>query len=153
MRILAPGLVAGMIAAGGAQASSIVAIESLDGKASPSVISPEALPLGASGSVTATPFHPDATPSIVALGEPAVADENVAAIPAASKPRPEPMVIRGGNIGEAFATPAPVAPQTPTAEIEEPDSEDEDEAAEFDPTEPPQEPTSESPSPPTLLPE
>ena len=152
--ILAPGLVAGMIAVGGAQASSIVAIEALDGQTSPSVISLEALPQGASGSMVAAPLHPDPTPSIVVLGEPAVADENVAAIPAASRRGPEPMVIRGGDVGEAFATPAPVTPQTPSAGIEEPDKDGEDETAEFDPTEPPREPpAAASPSPPTLLPQ
>lgn len=57
---------------------------------------------------------PEATPSIVSLGEPAVAvgDDKVAAIPAPpvskpSEPALAPMVIRGGIAGGASANPIP----------------------------------------------
>jgi hypothetical protein len=79
------------LAAGGAQASSFVV-------------------LGA----------PSSTPSIVALGEklPDVTYEKVAAIP--SQPKHDfmqsPMIIRGGIVGNAFATPAlSAAPAATTA--------------------------------------
>jgi len=47
-------------------------------------------------------------PSLIALGEPvpAVTDEKVAAIPEHAQ---APMIIRGGVVGGAFATPAPAA--------------------------------------------
>ena len=58
---------------------------------------------------------PAATPSIVSLGEPAVAvsDDEVAAIPApqapeASEPVLAPMVMRGGISGDASANPIPM---------------------------------------------
>ncbi|MER8406048.1 hypothetical protein NKH16_15045 [Mesorhizobium sp. M1307] len=83
------------------------------------------------GQTTATPSVVNAgalerakTPSIVALGEKLpdvnenVADEKVAAIP--SQPSHgfdgSPMIIRGGIVGDAFATPAPkAAPATAAA--------------------------------------
>ncbi|RWG88601.1 MAG: hypothetical protein E5X49_06660 [Mesorhizobium sp.] len=53
------------------------------------------------------------TPSVVALGDPvpAVTDEKVAAIPQTSGQRPAqaPMIIRGGIVGGASATPAVTA--------------------------------------------
>jgi hypothetical protein len=59
------------------------------------------------------------TPSMMALGDPmpAVTDEKVAAIPEKSGHRLAPMIIRGGIVGGAFATPAATAsakPATPT---------------------------------------
>jgi hypothetical protein len=46
------------------------------------------------------------TPSIVAVGGPAPADENVTAeSPASTERMAAPMVIRGGDIGQASATP------------------------------------------------
>ncbi|TIS54404.1 MAG: hypothetical protein E5W91_26975 [Mesorhizobium sp.] len=85
--------------AGGAQASSLVVLGV--SKTTPSVVR-----LG-----SAEP----AGPSIMALGEelPDVTDETVAAIP--DKPEPKhgfmqnPMIIRGGIVGGAFASPAPAA--------------------------------------------
>ncbi|MEZ2331917.1 hypothetical protein AB6802_19525 [Mesorhizobium sp. RCC_202] len=58
------------------------------------------------------------TPSVIALGDPvpAVTDEKVAAIP--SGHQQAPMIIRGGIVGGAFASPAATAsapPQTPVA--------------------------------------
>jgi hypothetical protein len=84
---------------GGAQASSIVVL-------GVSTSTPSIVVLGASE---------PAGPSIVALGdpEPYVTDEKVAAIP--DKPEHKhgfmrnPMVIRGGIAGDAFASPTPAA--------------------------------------------
>lgn len=65
---------------------------------------------------------PEATPSIVSLGEPAVAvsDDKVAAIPAPpvspSKPALAPMVIRGGIAGGASANPVPTPVRSEPAE-------------------------------------
>ncbi|MGX5801256.1 hypothetical protein ACWGS9_08420 [Bradyrhizobium sp. Arg314] len=58
------------------------------------------------------------TPSMIALGDPmpAVTDEEVAAIPEKSRNQQAPMIIRGGIVGGAFATPAATAsakPKTP----------------------------------------
>ena len=59
--------------------------------------------------------------SVIAVGEPDVTDEEVAAI--GDKPwhrESIPMVIRGGVIGDAFSTPAPpAAPETPKASDEQ----------------------------------
>ncbi|WP_292075121.1 hypothetical protein [Mesorhizobium sp.] len=56
-------------------------------------------------------------PSMIALGDPvpAVTDEKVAAIPEKSGHQPAPMIIRGGIVGGAFATPAATAAARPTA--------------------------------------
>ncbi|RUX26082.1 hypothetical protein EOA23_19305 [Mesorhizobium sp. M2A.F.Ca.ET.042.01.1.1] len=56
-------------------------------------------------------------PSMIALGDPvpAVTDEKVAAIPEKSGHQPAPMIIRGGIVGGAFATPAATAASKPTA--------------------------------------
>ncbi|MER8798725.1 hypothetical protein [Mesorhizobium sp. M0019] len=95
--------------AGTAQASSLVFLGQTT--ATPSVVSAGALERAK-------------TPSIVALGEKLpdvnenVTDEKVAAIP--SQPNHgftgSPMIIRGGIVGDAFATPAPkAAPATAAA--------------------------------------
>lgn len=105
------------LAAGGAQASSLVVLGA--STSTPSVVTlsaPE--PAKAAESTKAG----SSTPSIVALGKPVpdVTYEKVAAIP--SQPRPKhdfrqsPMIIRGGIVGDAFATPAPSpAPAATTA--------------------------------------
>lgn len=99
------------LAAGGAQASSFVVLGAAS--STPSVVR-----LGAPEPVKVT--ESSSTPSIVALGEPVpdVAYEKVAAIP--SQPKHDfmqsPMIIRGGIVGDAFATPAPsAAPAATTA--------------------------------------
>ena len=75
----------------------------------------------------AEPGHVDIiSPSIIAMGEPAVANENVAAIDGETKksgPSTMPMVIRGGVVGDAFSAPSggPVAVQ-PQAAAQEPSS-------------------------------
>lgn len=97
------------VMAGTAQASSLVFVGQTT--ATPSVVSVGALERAK-------------TPSIVALGAPLpdinenVTDEKVAAIP--SQPshgfNGSPMIIRGGIVGDAFATPAPkAAPATAAA--------------------------------------
>lgn len=103
MRILAMLGVGLLATAGGARASSIVVL-------GVSTSTPSVIRLGAPES---------STPSVVALGEPApdVTDEKVAAIP--DKPAGHgfmqtPMIIRGGVVGGAFATPA-AAPAKATA--------------------------------------
>ncbi|MDX8438083.1 hypothetical protein [Mesorhizobium australafricanum] len=55
------------------------------------------------------------TPSMIALGDPmpAVTDEKVAAIPEKSRRQQAPMIIRGGIVGGAFATPAATASAKP----------------------------------------
>ncbi|ESW94005.1 hypothetical protein NKL07_15130 [Mesorhizobium sp. C280B] len=99
--------------AGTAQASSLVFLGQTT--ATPSVVGTVASP----GSLERTK-----TPSIVALGEKLpnvnenVTEEKVAAIP--SQPSHgfagSPMIIRGGIVGDAFATPAPkAAPATAAA--------------------------------------
>ncbi len=60
------------------------------------------------------------TPSIVTLGEPAPANEDVAA--AASQRPTMPMVIRGGEVGSASARPSPAPALTqPGAPLLDPD--------------------------------
>jgi len=87
--------------ASGAQASSLV----FPGApaATPSILVLKAADIKASDVV-----------SVVALGEPDVTYEKVAAIPNAPEARhgfmPGPMIIRGGVVGGAFAAPAPAKP-------------------------------------------
>lgn len=88
---------------GGAQASSILVLGA-------STTTPSVIKLGAP-----EPMKIASAPSIVALGEavPDVTNEKVAAIP--EKPHMQsPMIIRGGIVGGAFATPA-AAPAKATA--------------------------------------
>ena len=94
---------------GGAQASSIVFLGV--SKSTPSVIK-----VG-----TPEPMKIASSPSIVALGDPQpdVTYEKVAAIPEKPRHGQAPMIIRGGIVGGAFATPAPAkataAATAPTA--------------------------------------
>ncbi|MER8830278.1 hypothetical protein NKH73_28730 [Mesorhizobium sp. M0938] len=99
------------LAAGGAQASSFIV------PGAPSS-TPSLVKLGAPEPVKVA--ESSSTPSIVALGEPVpdITYEKVAAIP--SQPKHDftqsPMIIRGGIVGDAFATPAPsAAPAATTA--------------------------------------
>ncbi|MGX5829128.1 hypothetical protein [Mesorhizobium sp. 43Arga] len=83
--------------AGGAQASSLVFPDAPT--ATPSILTLKAADIKASDVV-----------SVVALGEPDVTYEKVAAIPNAPEARhgfmPSPMIIRGGILGGDFSTPA-----------------------------------------------
>ena len=63
------------------------------------------------------------SPSVIALGEPAVASEEVSAIGGETEDRrntPPPLVIRGGVIGDAFNSTASAPPVTvnPQATVE-----------------------------------
>lgn len=146
MRLYCVTLLVGVTAASGASASSLVTVAA---PTSPSSIvyygtpAPEAAPaMSAAASpnlpalnypapLAATPMAAapiaQASPSIVALGEPAVENFQVAAIaekkPASHKPNFTPMVIRGGISGELFAresspavTPASSSPSQPVPE-------------------------------------
>lgn len=100
----------GLLATAGlAQASSIVVLGV--STSTPSVVRPAAIE---PGNVSAA-----STPSVVALGEPvpAVTDEKVATIPEKSGQRhaQAPMIIRGGIVGGAPATPAATASAKSTA--------------------------------------
>lgn len=59
--------------------------------------------------VKAVQAEPEASgsPSVVVLGEPAVSNDKVAAIPSSHAPRGAPMVIRAGIVGGASVAPAP----------------------------------------------
>ncbi|ESZ75314.1 MULTISPECIES: hypothetical protein [unclassified Mesorhizobium] len=97
---------------GGAHASSIVSL-------GVSTSTPSVIKVGGS-----EPVRIASSPSIVALGDaqPDVTYEKVAAIPEKPRHGQDPMIIRGGIVGGAFAAPAPArasaaAPATePTAE-------------------------------------
>jgi hypothetical protein len=128
---------------GEAAASSFLVLPAFDGKSSPSMVSVAPPPptdvttLGAPdqtapdvtiGEVDKPPQEAAdgsivmLSPSIVAMGEPAVAQEKVAAIgEEGTKPRPEPlpMVIRGGILGDAFSTAATGEPVPLTVEPKE----------------------------------
>ena len=94
MRLFAAFLVAGMAAAGTAQASSLIFLP--DSKTGPSSVE-----VGA----------PKVAVSVVALGAPSVDTSKVAAIAATSalKMRQDVTVIRSGEVGAASADPLPVA--------------------------------------------
>ncbi|MDX8530993.1 hypothetical protein RFM41_05875 [Mesorhizobium sp. VK25A] len=90
---------------GAAHASSIVVI-------GPSTSTPSVIRLNA---IEPAKLSAASTPSMIALGDPmpAVTDEKVAAIPEKSGHRQAPMIIRGGVVGGAFATPAATASAKP----------------------------------------
>lgn len=90
---------------GAAHASSIILV-------GPSTSTPSVVRLTA---LDPAKLSPTATPSMIALGDPvpAVTDEKVAAIPEKFEHQQPPMIIRGGVVGGAFATPALTAPAKP----------------------------------------
>jgi hypothetical protein len=123
-------VVVGALWAGGASASSFVVLPAMEARVGPSMIV-----LGAPGSpstdVASMPedaVKPDQTlevppgeslrlsTSVIAVGEPDVGLDKVAAIASQAKSsRPEaPIVIRGGVVGDAFAPAAPSEPVTVT---------------------------------------
>ena len=67
--------------------------------------------------VKAVQAEPEAggSPSVVTLGEPAVSNDKVAAIPSSHAPRGAPMVIRAGIVGGASVAPAPATANTSKA--------------------------------------
>ena len=139
MRIASAFVVAAAVWSGGAHASSIIVLPAMTDDLGPSMVA-----LGQSGAPDLTvlaampapaqppiaePGHVDIiSPSIIAMGEPPVANENVAAIDGETKksaPGTMPMVIRGGVVGDAFSAPtgASVTVQ-PQATAEAPSSEE-----------------------------
>ncbi|BCM18141.1 hypothetical protein [Mesorhizobium sp. J8] len=92
---------------GAAHASSIVVV-------GPSSSTPSVVRLNA---IEPAKLSAASTPSMIALGDPmpAVTDEKVAAIPEKSRHQQAPMIIRGGVVGGAFATPAATAAAKPAA--------------------------------------
>jgi hypothetical protein len=146
MRLFCVALLLGATAATGASASSFVAIGAPASKGSfvylgapasipepvaavaPSVdpqLPPLKYPMQAPPALATAPAPMQISPSIVAMGEPAVEDFQVAAIaekkPAAHRPDFAPMVIRGGISGEMFARESsPSAMPAPSSPHEEP---------------------------------
>jgi hypothetical protein len=146
MRLFCVALLLGATAATGASASSFVAIGAPASKGSfvylgapasipepvaadaPSVdppLPPLKYPMQAPPALATAPAPMQVSPSIVAMGEPAVEDFQVAAIaekkPAAHRPDFAPMVIRGGISGEMFARESsPSAMPAPSSPHEEP---------------------------------
>ena len=127
MRVFTAVLFLGTVMGSGAQASSFDVPEAMTEAIGPSMTVTDDVqsPISGAQSSFATVQAPteaappalgsDAqaiAPSIIAVGEPALDVEKVAAIPAeAEKKSPprlafSPMVIRGGLAGDAFATPA-----------------------------------------------
>jgi hypothetical protein len=105
MRMLGTAAIGLLAMTGMAEASSVITLGAAG--STPSVVRVGAL----------DPAKGASTPSVIALGEPAVTDEKVAAIPekSAHGRTPTPMIIRGGVVGGAFATPAATAAAKPTA--------------------------------------
>lgn len=86
----------------------------------PSIIRTGAAEASEAAALETRPAVPTAnSASVVTLGEPAVTDEKVAAIPgqpeAMHGPAQNPMIIRGGVVGGAFDTTAPAKPAVATA--------------------------------------
>lgn len=135
MRAATTIFLAGVCWAGGAEASSIITLPAIDGDRSPSVIQIGTPPqtndpdvvVGEVDEKDAGQGNGDGislSPSVVVLGEPAVASENVAAIDGSNdedrRNKPMPLVIRGGVLGDAFSPVASSAPVTvnPQATVE-----------------------------------
>ncbi|CDX55226.1 conserved exported hypothetical protein [Mesorhizobium plurifarium] len=107
MRLLGSFGISLLAMSGAAHASSIVVV-------GPSTSTPSVIRLSA---IEPAKLSSASTPSMIALGDPmpAVTDEKVAAIPEKSRHQQAPMIIRGGIVGGAFATPAATAAAKPTA--------------------------------------
>ena len=140
MRQFIPIFLLGTLAPGLAGASSLEVLEGRDDAAKPSVLyygpaegagpAPDeifepSLPLAAlPPELAGAPIA--LSPSVIALGEPAVEQGLVAAIPSAEKQRPRnphlpPMVIRGGIFGDPFTQPAQESPPPQAATTPQPD--------------------------------
>lgn len=148
MRLYCVALLIGLTAASGASASSIVTIAPpASGSASSFVHfgtpapKPAVAAAAASSDLPAlnypTPLPPalatapvrpvQASPSIVAMGEPAVENMQVSAIaekkPASRRPDVAPMVIRGGISGEMFARESAPSAEPASSASPQPDAE------------------------------
>jgi hypothetical protein len=120
MRVQSVLILLAALGASEAYASSIETLQPLTGAASsivalgedvsidPSIVAATPREIGPFPSIVTVADTPDA-PSIVMLGGPAPADEDVAAASSSQRPT-TPMVIRGGEVGSASARPSP-APQ------------------------------------------
>jgi hypothetical protein len=93
----------------------ILAMVSAGAEASSSLVFP-GTPAATPSVLTIKPTDAGTMRDVVSIetpGEPAVTDEKVAAIPAKPEtrrdPRQGPMIIRGGIVGPAFATPTPTS--------------------------------------------
>jgi hypothetical protein len=127
MRFASAFVVVGALWAGGAEASSFVELPAMTDKLGPSIIeigrtaTPDltaaaTIPLPAQPPIAEPGQMNIISPSIIALGEPAVTSESVAAIETKPKKKGHestPMVIRGGMVGEAFSPAVTVAPAAP----------------------------------------
>jgi len=96
-----------ILAAGRAEASSILVLESLEAKPAPSVT--------AANRDTAASSLPELggvvkiSPSVIVIGEPAVAEEVTATVEEEPARRLDPLVIRGGISGDAYVGVAPAS--------------------------------------------
>ena len=115
---LAPLFLATTIAAGQAGASSIVTLEAMEEAVGPSMLVLPALEPKVAAVVPGAP--PEAVSgSVAAIGEPAVTLEETAAVEEGLSRGQQPMVIRGGVVGDAVIRAAPsAAPIEPTAQPE-----------------------------------
>lgn len=140
MRVLVLVLLWSTVLAGEASASSFVTLAPPADAATPSfavletpsikTIGLPKAPLSASGTALSYPYPAEPlphvahgappgevalSPSVVAMGEPAISFDKVAAISDKTRTRQSlslPMVIRGGVVGDAFSRAEPPAPQT-----------------------------------------
>ena len=169
MRIASAVVVVGALWAGGADASSFVVLPAMTDKLGPSMIEVgrTATPDLTAAATIPPPAQPPIaepgqidiiSPSIIALGEPAVTSESVAAIgttPKKKGPESTPMVIRGGMVGDAFSpatvsTPAAEEPQSQPTAAQAPSS---GAAPESAPAGPPEQPELAAPAKSAIKPE
>jgi hypothetical protein len=105
-------LVLSLAMASSAEASSILVIDSAQ-SADPSIVTLSDTGGGPSIAAGQAMQAMATSPSVIILGEPAVSDDTVAAIPARRGPNGAPMVIRAGIVGGS--SPAPLAASASTA--------------------------------------
>ena len=112
--VLTFAVVAGTVLPAGA--SSIVVLGAAQA-ADPSVVTLGTAQAADPSVAKAVQAEPEASgsPSVVMLGEPAVSNDKVAAIPSSHAPRGAPMVIRAGIVGGASVAPAPATASTSKA--------------------------------------
>lgn len=123
MRIAYGFVVAAALVAGEAHASSIIVLPAADTKLTESMVAIPALPAGTQSAAIVYPSDTEiasgADSSLIALGEPPVTNEKVAAI---KEKRAGPvsalMVIRGGVVGDAVPSASAAAAPEPAAPAE-----------------------------------
>lgn len=115
--MLRPILLVAVLAAGQAQASSILVLEGREEASSPSITAVPALqPEGAAGEPAVA-----AGPSIVAPEAAVAPEETTAAVGEKPPRRADTLVIRGGIYGGAFTQAAPQAPDDDAPDDDAPD--------------------------------